>query len=565
MRTMLAFAAGTVLAAAPAGATVNESYSAIFALNGQSVYGPGGAIDIDTKTQTIGPNPIHEDYTVGDVERVCVAVCGSFGAEVGARGTFDVGLDYGVKVNTGSIDTRYPIAVSLTIPDAGTIVGHQFQLASGYGIPSPYGPESGITISGGHFGAQPTTAQIHVHSPTLEAFVDVHAHVDAFIGGRICTGLCEGPYLEVPEVNKTQTIVAFNRDGLGKLQIGDNIWDLGATFTAFDGNVTGAFRIPNLDASSAPVSVRSPTSLTTFTRSNFAVVNADISGIIGNAFGVPMSGEVDTPFGDLSYNLLNASTGLALALQQAVTVDFVPKETYNFLSPVQQLLANGSWSMPTMAIVTDLGESVTLRSNALSLAVTPVTTVAVRLTNLTQLVVSGDIVVQALEGSAFGYRVGPLLDYQDLNHPLVAFDLYKNSFDYDLGEVVGSPFAIAQTRSDSISATAGFSIGLIASGANAHDSALLDTEIYARSLDVECLVRICASQFIRNGSPVTYDSDGHLSFVQAADFVAGLPVIAPGVVDTDASQVAALRSAGWTGSPRLLPPPPRAFPSPRRG
>jgi hypothetical protein len=426
------------LGVAASSARADETdFTAMFAKTNQSMWTSGSALVIDTGTQRVGPDPWNLGKEVGTIVQPC-DFCGSYGAKVGASTTGNLALEYGVKLNTGSVDVTYPANVSLTSPDAyATTAGNAYTIGSSFSVPGfQAGPSAIHTVLGS------TTAVLQAHSPDLQAFVDLKADLHAFIGAEVCTGLCQGPALAPPDVHASQELASINRNGNHEVHIDGQIVKLDQNWTSPDGNVTGRLNIPSLNAVSTAAAGSTKTDLVSFKRDNIAGIDANVSNIIAAALGLPISGT----YGPIGYNLLNVNAGLALDVKQTLSLDITPMVTLDFTSPVEVKQANGSWSAATKETSFKLGDNVTLRNgiNVKSVGVIPKISLLAQLTNTTDLVLQGDFSVQAVAANIAGQTIGPLLDTGPITGDLGDIQIYKNTFGVNLDPVTGQPFNILE-------------------------------------------------------------------------------------------------------------------------
>ena len=530
----IVLALGVISVATGAGAKT-ISGTALFATKGQSVFNSGPAVAFDTGRQRLGPGPIDRDDTVGSISDECPYHLCRFGARAGADVHLNVGLDYAVRIDTGSLDAQYPVNYSIVAPDDfSTKAGTQFTLRSSYDIA---GFNSSVIkrVLG-----QEVSARLQANGPTVQAFVDLDARFKAFVGAEACGSLyCVGPSIEIPQIDASRPIASINFNNDRILRIGDFEVTARQRFSTLDGNVTAAVNIPNLDAVSSKANGSTATVLRTFARDNAVVLDANLGAIIGKALGIPLVGNI----GGIGYNLVSANAGISIDLRQTLTLALQAIETYTFLSPVRQVFADGSLGVFTKTLSVPLGQDLTLRSNALSLGVIPVTSLVATLSNLTQLVVMGNASIQALGASIFGLDIGPLFDTGDLGFGRFAIDLFDETFRVPFNPVTGLPFNIRQSLPLDIAYVNGYQALTTITPDQAHPGVY---NVDIRAVDLDCFVRLCVAH-VADGSPVTFASDGSLVALGTIDG-ATLAPNNPGVLGTDASQVALLQSVGFTGA-----------------
>ena len=524
------------------------NFSALFAEKDQSVWSAGKALVIDTGAVRVGPDPISLGKKVGGIEGDCPFCAG---AEAGGVLNADIGLIYGLKLNTGSVDVSYPVNVRLTSPNsASTRAGDAFTIGSSFTVP-------GLNSGGGASVLQPflqtslgtTTAKMVVHGPDLQAFIDLRADLEEFVGAHVCVGgACEGPALPDLNVHESRNLVALNRNDDRLLRVLDNVTPLKVDFSALDGNVTGRLNIPNLSAVSSVKSGSTAASLMTSKRDNIAVLDVNIANIAAKAFGIPLQGT----YGPIGYNALDVNAGLALDVKQTLTLVTRPLVTLDFTSPVQQLLRDGSWSAFTKELSFDLGSDITLRngSGLNNLGIIPTLSLQDTLKSVTSLVIQGNVNVKALAANAFGLNIGPLLDTGDVYSPPLEIPLYSpDPFRVNFDPVIGKPFNVDEIVG--LSALRDASETLLdqaGRGPGSADRILSFTECtiaYQRVNNGQCPPGV----FIGNTSARIDDVNGNPVYF---DSLAGFDLanVLESADSTDSGNAAALASFGYVASAR---------------
>ncbi|WP_426164718.1 PEPxxWA-CTERM sorting domain-containing protein [Sandarakinorhabdus sp. DWP1-3-1] len=534
------------LVAAPAAAI---DFSTVFAVKGRSVYAAGPAVDVDTGVRRLGPGAQDLGKSFGKIIDPCrhtpLPSCDT-GAEAGADVHFNFGLNYAARFNSGSFDAQYPVNVRIDAPaDFSNAIGDPFTIRSGFSIPGFDAPTLKLGV-----GVAPIGARLQAHSPTLQAFVDMDAKFNAFVGARACVaGICQGPSLGRFDTDQSQTLVAINRNNDGRFTVAGNSVNLNQYVTALDGNVVAKLSLPDIDALSNGFNGSTATNLVTLGRGNIAALGANVGNIVGNALGIPLSGNI----GGIGYGLLDVSAGLAFDVRQTLTLSFTPVETYNFLSPVRQVFADGSIGAFTRSISVPLGQDFTLMSGVRNLGVAPVTSLVATLSNLTELVFAGDFDIQALKASIFGFDIGPLYDSGSVNGGIFSIPIYETSFAVDFGSVSGMPFNILQAQVFA-DADPGYQALFRLLGDDPDHPGVYLTDVAARDLGCAILLP-CQPVHAFDGSPVTLDDNYQFAFLADGGALT-LPGIAAGHVGTDAELLAALFGTGFTvdRSPLTAPP-----------
>jgi hypothetical protein len=404
------------------------SSDALFSTSGQSIWASGPAFTLDTGNQFLGAS-WDVGKTVGDVECFLGACAG---AQVGAQTTGKFGVDYSLTVNSGSFGLLYPGRTTITVPN---IVS---------GDPLNLGP---VTLGTGFHGLDsiqtsrsplPTIATLQVTGPTLQASLGLDASFHAFAGAQVCVVACVGPALGPIDFNGSQSIASINQGNSGKLTVLGQTVSAHQNFSGLGGLINASVNLPNLDSSSAntPGGVGGGV-VTSTKRDSIVAVNANLAQIAADAFGlpIPLSGHLG-PFG---YNLLQSNAGAALDVQQ--TLSFTPLASGSLLfSSLVTPDINGVISAPTTRIDFNFGDNVTfLPGQVSSLGIQPLIDLHGTVHNKTDLVVDGDINVQALGLNIAGLSIGPLINEGlpgvDLGH----INLLDTSFQNDIGTILGNP------------------------------------------------------------------------------------------------------------------------------
>ena len=523
-------------------------FSAIFSLKGQSVYAPGAAIDVNINKR-LGPPAFSFGKEYGAILDPCLGFKCPSGVRAGADTNGNFGINYGAKFNSGSYDLLYPVLAHIAEPAVGsTTVATPFTLGTSFKVPGYGAPAYQESLNGLRMVAKLTT-----HSPTLQAYVDLDARFHAFVGAQYClAGVCAGPALAPPDVDVSRPLVSFNRNNDGRIQVGDRSVGLKKYFDALDGNLTARLNIPNIDAVSNP-STSGATTLRSFGRDSIVSLGANVGNMVSKAVGLPLVGTA----AGIGYNLLSINAGIGFDLAQTITVELTPIETFNFLSPVRRLLSDGTWSAATSQLAVPLGQSLVLKSNYRNLGVVPSTSLEVRVSNQTDLIVQGDFNVQALAADIYGLKIGPLYDSGAVNAGAVSFSLYQNSFSFAMGAISGLPFNIVQSLPDFTTADAGSRASFVLGRQD--NQGLQSAEI--RALDLGCPVTlICPSVLVANADPSMLNQFGDRVFMQDGDTLT-LATNSPGEVGTDASQLALLYATGYSPE-RIALVSPIGLPSP---
>jgi hypothetical protein len=283
---------------------------------------------------------------------------------------------------------------------------------------------------------------LQVAGPTIQAYADLAAEFHGFAGATVCVGVCYGPALGPIDINNSQELAAINRNGDGQIRVlGSTLANANQSVSALGGLVNASFNLPNLDSSSkqTPGGFDGLT-LTSTRRSSIAAVNANLAQIAADAVGlsVPLSGNLG-PFG---YNLLQANAGATLDVQQTLT--FTPKATgsYLFSAPVIPTI-NGVDGAPTTRIDFNFGDDVTFKPGYLSdISIIPSVSLDAEVSNVTSLVVGGDVNVKALGVDIAGLSIGPIVDQDAGSDQLGTIPIIDQTFTDHIGGETLAPISI---------------------------------------------------------------------------------------------------------------------------
>ena len=414
------------------------STETFFTANDRSIWTSGAGFTLDT-----GPRFLGETWdvgkTVGGIDDVCVplAGCAHFGAEIGARTSGRAGVNYGLKVDSGTFNVQFPGVASFGIPDTvmGSTVG-AITIGSSYsGLPSLNVPTSA------NGPAVARTPYLQVNGPTAQAYLDLAAELHAFAGATVCVVVCYGPALGPIDVNKSQELAAVNRNGDGQVRLLGNSVSAAQNISALDGLVNINLKLPHLDSNSDTTPGGSSVSLLrSATQDRVIAVNANVAQIIADAAGlpIPLSGNLG-PFG---YNLLQSNAGVAIDVAQSLT--FVPNVTgsYVFSSPVTPEVDGVDLPL-TSRIDFNFGDDVTFKPGQVgAISFLPLINFGGTLHNETDLVIGGDISVKALGVNIAGASVGPLIDEHLGSADIGRIPLYDQTFGETFGSVTAAPISL---------------------------------------------------------------------------------------------------------------------------
>lgn len=267
---------------APAGAlTVTENL--LFSTTGQSQWrsGPAGIFSTGG-SRFVGVPGFSEGFHIGGVKCLLFACAG---AEIGFSVGGKAGINYDVKIDSGSLSISFPQRVSFSLPDPGAVkVGKRVNITSTL-IPA-------TTVS--------FTPFMQTTGPTAQALVGMELQAGLQAVARVCIGACYGPNLDVG-VNKSQELLAFNYNNDGQFRV------LGEIQGAASGAVNkGALNLsvqqPILNTDSRAAGGFDGNLITSNTRSNVLTLSASLDKIVSDLLlgGLPLNAES----GGFGYNIV---------------------------------------------------------------------------------------------------------------------------------------------------------------------------------------------------------------------------------------------------------------------
>jgi hypothetical protein len=338
------------------------------------------------------------------------------GAELSAESDGYIGIEAGYSIDSGSINASYPVAVALTYPDPSTVSpGETFTISSQYVVD----PSAGFDTN----------------FPEIEAYVDlifdVYAHVEA---GAYVVGVGDSISATLIDVDVTQEIVGFNRDGDGQLSIlGVDTGLLGEEIVLND-YMDLTVTIPDIETTSTEAPPDSDIYASTGV-TDFLAMGLDVDRIatdaICSALALPpgtiaLDGEI---YGIITYDILDIDAGAQLDILQSFMWD-----------PNLEISLETSYGEEyTFAA----GDSIDLVMGDSAFDITPTYTLNNTFTNETDLAIVPTIWLQALEASAFGLTVGPLWEDELEITGIPTIPVYDDSFSLGFDSYTMASFSIA--------------------------------------------------------------------------------------------------------------------------
>ena len=305
---------GVVLLLAPFSAAYAASYTQdlTFETFDQSMWGSGASFIIDySKFWGVSWNEsVNLGGIVGDecwrecLWGWCWEICNPIpetGVEVWAATNGTVGLDFGFKLDGGSVNVNYPVGIELIYPEEAK-------------------PGDVITISS-QYTVDPT-AYFTTNFPEIQTYLDLVIDVYAGIGGDACiAGACVGGSVAL-DIEKTFELLAFNRDDDGKFRLlGDPVagFQFGEPYDFDYGDVT--VWIPDIETTGT---LDGDDTLTSEGESDLLQLTADIDKIattLAQAAGLPVPDLEGDIKGFIEYNLLDIHAGPDFDIKQQFSFD----------------------------------------------------------------------------------------------------------------------------------------------------------------------------------------------------------------------------------------------------
>jgi hypothetical protein len=404
---------------------------------GQSMWNTGSSAVID-ESVFLG---IEWDES-GKIFEIGTASSGSNGIKATGKSSGKVGLDLGVKFDSGTVNSSLPFEFSFDLPDASDLTdGEAFSM----GIVSS-------KLLGGAF--------LETISPTFQAYADLIVQADASITVKGCYDVrldsdCGSKTKNLLDIDKSFELLSINQGKDGEIRVLDGFSDLfaaGATVSSLvevssetdpnDPNGKKKEKVsidltPKVGFGSSPlveVDVRLPdiitkeylaasglsvdgggsdNVLTSGGSDSFLSLDIDVDQI-GTAIGIlpPLGVEADVDFGVGSVSASIDLVDLTFTPEMSLTQDFSLSikdigVSYVFDEAVMAGLTEDSMSMVSGLNVNDLNDDIFVTwTDGQDLGITPIYDITVELTNQTGLTVSADFTVDLLKGSISGEVFG---------------------------------------------------------------------------------------------------------------------------------------------------------------
>ena len=408
----------TVFGVAPAGAGIITE-NLLFNTSGQNQWSSGPADNFSTGgSRFVGVPGFSEGFHLGGGECLLLACAG---AEIGFSVGGKAGINYDVKIDSGSLSISFPQRVSFSLPDPGAVkVGKRVNITSAL-IPA-------TTVS--------FTPFMQTVGPTAQALVEMQLQANLQAVARVCTGFCFGPDLNVG-VNESQELLAFNFNNDGEFRVLGEIQGA-ASGTLNKGALNLSVQQPILNTDSRVVGGFDGTLLSSNTRSNVLTLSASLDKIVSDLLGLP---PLNAESGGFGYNIVTAHAGLAIDITQNFSFDPDLMATFFFTAPVLKSNSPDTFEInPTSRIDFRVGETISFRApGAASLGIAPSFVLDNVAHNETGLKVYSDFFVSAGGISAFGLEAGPIFQHH-IPTNLADIPLFGDDFRVNIPPIQTNPF-----------------------------------------------------------------------------------------------------------------------------
>lgn len=403
----------------------------VFGNSGQSIWqsGSGGSLSYDG---LLGPSWTNAGGSIGGVK---CRWYGCYGAEVSINTSGNAGLAYSVQLGAGALTLTFPEKISFTTPDPGTIVSGQ-----AFTIQANVTPAVSITLASGAV----STANLQTTGPSLTASVSLQAQVNLSANARGCVVGCVRGSINI-NPGFTQSLLSLDTTQGTLSVLGSQLPQTNGAWstTLAGGAATINARVPVLNTDSAQGGGWSGTTLSSTVRANVLGLDVSLDRILSTAVGLP---PLNGSFGPVNYNILTATAGATLDVQQSF--GFTPnlQAALGFTAPVTMLQSDGTYGAASnsanITLAAGLNTFTFQAPGVTSLGVNPVFTLNNSTSNQTSLVVGGSIAVSAGSISAFGKSVGPIFSATQSLGSLPPISLYSTSFTVNTPTITATPFNI---------------------------------------------------------------------------------------------------------------------------
>jgi len=444
------------------------SCSAVFTTSGQSMFGLGGQSEA-VYHQTFGTS-WSAGGSAGGIYNPTLfgASLGSYGAEVHASTSGNVGLTLDFRANGGTVNAKAPGSVTLTLPTSQTY--HPGDLVT---IGSTYNATS---LSNSNFG-------FSTQSPTLAASAQFGFRLATNVGATVCVVKCGGFNLGFDTGQKTIPIFSYNEglNGTGVNDIsafnGSGLALFGHTVNSgeFNGDLSkvvkglypGTWTV-NANMSPSALSVATSSSMqgnlalaSSVASSPMLSTSVDVANLMASALHLPpASGSLSDLLPDnasktvkdiaglVDYTLLKADIGAGLSLGQNFSM--------NAPTGAQITLKMQAGGVDLPSLTFQAGQTVQFRMpdaacnangcSASNLTITPeITLDALGFSASTTLNPELMLSLQALGLSFAGLDMGPLVDWSK-NIGLGSVSVFSNSFNLAGFNSIDAPsFTLGET------------------------------------------------------------------------------------------------------------------------
>ncbi len=415
--------------------------NAVFSKYGQNAWASTGGFVFDTGTKFLGV-PFSEKDSLGGITGDCVlGACAHFGAKVGASVSGKIGAEYSFHLNSGSLDLRYPVQITLDLPygPSGTgapEIGETFTIGSSWNVVAPKLQA---------FGSSPELKPLlAAHGPELRSFIDLLGQLKPAISGELCfVGCVDGS--AGFNLSESWELAAINRNGDGQVRVFGDTVSPKTPGELMNGIIQYYVNHPSLDAQGklAP----DGKTLMAGTQDKLAGIGLGIDELISALILIPLSDSFGFNIAGkhigIGYNILDSGAWIDMLIAQQFGFVANPIVELEFSGLVQVKNLDGTFGAPTNKITFNAGESVHLRAPGVQLlGVVPTFGLLGAASNLTEFKLDGEVFVTALGLTSTIGNIGPLVN-EKATFDIGTIPVFNGNFPVDMTKVAGGAFNMA--------------------------------------------------------------------------------------------------------------------------